>query len=69
MRTAVHVNMFAAPKPSGYDASSADEFDKKCLARLGYFDEHEFAYHQEHGTKAATISAVVESSPVAMLAW
>lgn len=68
-RAAVHLNMFAVAPPKAFDGSQLDEFDQRCLARLNYFGDHEFAYNEEHGTKTATIAAVVESSPVAMLAW
>ncbi|RSH89646.1 hypothetical protein EHS25_002197 [Saitozyma podzolica] len=61
--------MLRATAPPNSSPSSLDEFDRACLARADYFLKHEFAYRDEHATKTATIGIVVESSPVAMLAW
>jgi hypothetical protein len=36
---------------------------------MEYFRRYEYGYRDEHATKTATIGMVVESSPVAMLAW
>lgn len=54
---------------STVDKSSLDEMDRDCLDRFDFFQKWEFAYKHEHATKTATIGFVLESSPVALLAW
>ena len=56
-------------KPEEIDTSNMDDFDKSCVDRWGEFMAWEFAYKHEHATKTATISFVLESSPIALLSW
>lgn len=55
--------------PQALSTEGLDEVDKVAVERLNYFNRYEFAYRDEHATKPATIGMVVESSPVALLAW
>jgi microsomal epoxide hydrolase len=55
--------------PQALSTEGFDEIDKKAVERFNYFNRYEFAYRDEHATKPATIGMVVESSPVALLAW
>ena len=68
---AVHVNMFNSTLkcPEDYDRSKLDSFDQDCLKRWEEYVKWEFAYKHEHATKSGTIGFVLESSPVALLAW
>jgi hypothetical protein len=61
--------MLPATPPPNFDMSTLDAVDRACVDRMEYFNRFEFAYHDEHATKTATIGMVVESSPVAMLGW
>lgn len=53
----------------GGSTDGLDAVDKECVERFHYFNRYEFGYRDEHATKPATIGMVVESSPVALLAW
>jgi len=68
---AVHVNMIIATVTSmdSVDKSQLDEYEQACLERFDLFQKYEFAYKWEQATKTATIGFVLESSPVALLAW
>ena len=55
--------------PQALSTEGLDEVDKVAVGRFNYFNRYEFAYRDEHATKPATIGMVVESSPVALLAW
>jgi hypothetical protein len=59
--------MYTVPKALSTDG--LDDVDKECVERFHYFNRYEFGYRDEHATKPATIGMVVESSPVALLAW
>lgn len=59
----------AVQSMASVDKSTLDEYDQACLERFDYFQKWEFAYKHEHATKTATIAFVLESSPVALLAW
>jgi hypothetical protein len=61
--------MLRATAPPNSSSSTLDDIDRACLARADFFNKYEYAYRDEHATKTATIGMVVESSPVAMLAW
>ena len=66
---AIHLN-FCADRPlDTLDQSKLDDFDKQCMEKCADWDAYERAYAMEHATKHATIAAVLESSPVALLAW
>jgi len=64
----IHLNFFPLLK-SKYDMSTLDETDKKCLQRANMWESWGLGYLVEHATKPATIGAILESSPVAVLAW
>lgn len=68
---AIHLNMIMGEttSPDELDLDSMDDFDKSCVARWKDFTAWEFAYKHEHSTKTATISFVLESSPIALLSW
>ena len=65
----IHLNFFPMLPPEGADLASLDEFDQKGLARAAAWGQWGQGYRIEQSTKPATIGAVLESSPVAVLAW
>ncbi|KAL6240140.1 hypothetical protein BDW75DRAFT_197076 [Aspergillus navahoensis] len=67
---AVHLNFCPLIKrPDGVSDESQNELEKRGLERLEWFCTYGKAYAEEHGTKPATISHVLASSPLALLAW
>lgn len=55
--------------PKGMKIEDLDEQDQKGLARARAWSEWGQGYRLEHSTRPATIGAVLDSSPVAVLAW
>jgi microsomal epoxide hydrolase len=66
---AVHINYLMIPPANYYDESDLDEVDQRCLVRMKHMEAYEVAYAHEHGQKPSTIAMVIQSSPVALLAW
>lgn len=56
-------------EPEGVSESDLNEVEKKQLKRAEGFGLYNSAYAIEHGTKPATIGFVLDSSPLALLAW
>lgn len=55
--------------PKGASMSELDELDTKSMARAAKWAEWGTGYRIEHSTKPATIGAILDSSPVAVLCW
>lgn len=66
---AVHLNFSMIDKPDGVSDDDMNEVEKKQLKRAADFGLVNSAYALEHGTKPATIGFVLDSSPLALLAW
>jgi pimeloyl-ACP methyl ester carboxylesterase len=64
---AVHLNMMLTQPPSSTDNFTA--FEKTNLSRVQQFRATGMAYALEHGSRPSTISAVLSSSPLALLSW
>jgi microsomal epoxide hydrolase len=67
----IHLNFFPMIIPTqDKDIMGAlDDTDRKALERAALWDRWGRGYFYEHLSKPATIGAVLESSPVAVLAW
>lgn len=55
--------------PKGYSAESLSGLEKAGVERAHEFMTSGNSYALEHGTRPATISFVLSSNPVALLAW
>lgn len=64
----IHLNFFPMLKAS-VDLAALDATDKKCIERAQVWESWGLGYLVEHATMPATIGAILESSPVAVLAW
>lgn len=64
----VHVNFFPLFNKE-MDKSKLDESDLRNVERAKMWETWGLGYLIEHATKPATIGQVLESSPVAILAW
>lgn len=65
----IHLNFHPMGVPKGASVSDLDELDTKAMARALKWGEWGTGYRIEHSTKPATIGAILDSSPVAMLCW
>ncbi|TXT06046.1 hypothetical protein VHUM_03519 [Vanrija humicola] len=66
----VHVNFFPLlGSSSKLDVKGLDELDQRAMKRAVQWERWGQGYFWEHATKPATIGAVLESSPIALLAW
>lgn len=66
---AIHVNFNMMEKPQETTDSKISPTEQKGLKRAEDFSERASAYALEHGTRPATIGFVLQSSPLALLAW
>lgn len=57
------------PKPSGISDADLTETDIGCLSRAAEFSRTGSAYALEHATRPSTIGFVLNSNPLALLAW
>lgn len=64
----IHVNFFPL-LGKAVDEKGLDEVDRKAVARSNLWSGFGTGYLVEQATKPGTIGAVLESSPVAVLAW
>lgn len=65
-----HVNNIFTDAPEGEDPEAGlDEVERKGLKRGEQFNKSGMAYALEHGTRPGTIGLVLQSSPLAGLAW
>ncbi|BEI82238.1 hypothetical protein CcaverHIS002_0301060 [Cutaneotrichosporon cavernicola] len=65
----IHLNFFPMGVPNGASVDDLDETDAKAMARGMTWRQWGEGYRVEHSTKPATIGAVLDSSPVAVLCW
>lgn len=66
---AVHLNFSLMDKPESVSDDEVNSVEKQGLKQAGDFGLIHSAYALEHGTKPATIGFVLDSSPIALLAW
>lgn len=66
---AVHLNFSLMDKPDGVSDDTINEVEKQGLKSAEDFAFINSAYCLEHGTKTATIGFVLDTNPVAVLAW
>ncbi len=55
--------------PEGASLDELDETDTQAMARAMKWRQWGEGYRIEHSTKPATIGAILDSSPVAVLCW
>lgn len=66
---AVHLNFSLMDKPDSVSEDQVNSVERQGLQQAEDFGLIHSAYALEHGTKPATIGFVLESSPIAILAW
>lgn len=66
---AVHLNFSLMDKPGSVSEDQVNSVERQGLKQAEDFGLIHSAYALEHGTKPATIGFVLESSPIALLAW
>ena len=64
----VHLN-FCPTGPVKDDKNTLTETDKAGIERTKWFTTEDYAYVLEHAHRSSTISIVLASNPVALLAW
>ena len=66
---ALHINMCFMQPPDNFDYGQCSELEMKGVAKLTAWSGRGLAYAQTHATRTSTISLILSSSPVALLAW
>lgn len=66
---AVHLNFSIMPDPGNIADSEYDALEKQGLERAAWFKKLGSAYAVLHATKPSTIGLVLQTNPVALLAW
>ncbi|KAF7365286.1 putative epoxide hydrolase [Mycena venus] len=66
---AIHMNFCYMTEPPNFDTSSLTASDNDILERRDWFLRSASAYAFEHATRPSTLSFVLSSSPLALLAW
>jgi hypothetical protein len=66
--SAIHANFWACEPPEN-DTDTYDALDQEAINLFYHRVKWDFAYMHEQATKTSTIAIVVNSSPVALLAW
>ncbi|SCV68230.1 BQ2448_351 [Microbotryum intermedium] len=66
---AVHLNFAPVPTPQDFDVSSLEEYEQVALKRAEKWRKEGSAYANFHATRPSTIGFVLQSSPLALLAW
>ena len=66
---ALHVNFFTSKPPPGFDMSTLDATDQNAVKIMGLVEKWGMAYVPPQALMSASLGFVVESSPVALLAW
>ncbi|KDE08491.1 hypothetical protein MVLG_01271 [Microbotryum lychnidis-dioicae p1A1 Lamole] len=66
---AVHLSFAPVPTPRDFDASSLEKHEQAGLQRAEKWRKEGSAYANFHATRPSTIGFVLQSSPLALLAW
>lgn len=67
--TAVHVNVCPVSQPPGTNLDSLSPLEKEGRLRAEKFTTSGTGYSLEHATRPSTIGLILNSNPVALLAW
>lgn len=68
-RAGIHLNFYPLLKSKNLKMADLDAVDQQAMKRAQTWEAVGLGYLVEHATKPGTIGAVLESSPLASLAW